>query len=336
VNEETFRGALRDDPADEVTWLALADFLDDDGQGQRAELLRLTRQLRSMPPRKRAGVRERVTALLEAGVRPVVVERTNSIGMRFALVPPGRFLMGGREGEDVREKNEPQHEVEITRPFWLGVFPVTQAQWKKVMRNNPSSFRRSGLRKDEVKGMDTADFPVEMVGWYDAKRFLEVLNGKAAEKKLGGGHRLPTEAEWEYACRAAGLSEEPFCLKAPSASLCSAQANFDGTQPAGGAPAGPYLGRTTKAGSYGPNPLGLYDLHGNVWEWCQDWSGGRSEDASPRADPTGPAEGSLRMARGGCWYCAGDVCRAAGRGRVTPETRNYGVGFRIALVDPPE
>src|SRR4051812_4308605 len=126
MNEETFLSALRDNPADDVTRLALADWLDEDGQAERAELLRLTRRLRTGPPEVRNDLQPRVAAMLRADVRPAVVERVNSLGMRFALVPAGRFLMGSPPEEEGRNADETQHEVEITRPFWLGVFQVTQ------------------------------------------------------------------------------------------------------------------------------------------------------------------------------------------------------------------
>src|SRR5262249_7283183 len=196
VNEEAFLSALRDDPADEVTWHALADWLEEDGQADRAELLRLTRQLRLMPARKRKSVNRRAVLLLRAGVRPVVVERVNSLGMRFALVPPGRFLMGSRRSEEGRAGNEDRHEVEITRPFWLGVFPVTQAQYQAVRGNTPSHFQKKGAGRATVRGLDTSDFPVETVAWADVRAFMREL-----AQKDGAEYRLPSEAEWEHASR---------------------------------------------------------------------------------------------------------------------------------------
>jgi uncharacterized protein (TIGR02996 family) len=143
--EAAFLQALHADATDEATWLALADWLDEDGQGERAELVRLVRRLRTLPVMKRtkerARLEDRVAELLNAGVGPVVPEVVNSIGMRLALIPPGRFRMGSPAGEKERSKDEgPLHEVEITRAFYLGVFPVTQGQWQRVMGDNPSYF----------------------------------------------------------------------------------------------------------------------------------------------------------------------------------------------------
>src|SRR5262249_47323452 len=130
MNEETFLDSLLEDPGDEVTWSALADWLEDDGQTQRAELLRLTRRMLPTPVSQRGEMPRRHAELLAAGTRPVIVQGANSIGMGFALVPGGRFLMGSPPEEQDRNEDEPLHEVEITRPFWLGVFPVTQGQWR--------------------------------------------------------------------------------------------------------------------------------------------------------------------------------------------------------------
>src|SRR5262249_32259266 len=149
----------------------------------RAELLRLRLRLRTTPARRGGDLRARVTELLDAGVRPVVVELVNSISLRLALVPPGHFLMGSPSGEPGRLDHERQHEVEITKPYWLGVFPVTQRQWRAVMRNNPSGFRAGGDRAHLVAGMKTGDFPVEQVSWDDAQAFLDRLSGLPAEKE---------------------------------------------------------------------------------------------------------------------------------------------------------
>src|SRR5262249_23204792 len=158
------------------TWLALADWLEDGGQLERAELVRLVRSLRTVPvmkrSRPRARLEDRVAELLLAGVRPVVAEVVNGIGMRLALIPPGRFRMGAAGGEEHRTENQLAHEVEITRPFYLGVYPVTQGQWRAVMGTNPSYFSASGGGKKKVKGMSTDDFPVEQVSWEEALTFL--------------------------------------------------------------------------------------------------------------------------------------------------------------------
>jgi uncharacterized protein (TIGR02996 family) len=331
MNEAAFHAALRENPADELTWQALADWLDEDGQGQRAELLRLVRRMLPTPVGERGDMPERHAALLEAGVRPVVVEMTNSIGMRFALVPAGRFLMGSPEDEQGREGEETSHEVELTRPFWLGVFTVTQGQWKAVMGDNPSYFSRSlgDGRMQEVSDAELDLFPVERVSWEDVQHFLKKLTALPEETKNRRDYRLPTEAEWEYACRGgADSSSLPFHFDRPSASLHSSQANFNGNHPYGGAARGPYLNRPCKVGSYKPNRLGLFDVHGNVFEWCLDWYD--EYPSTPVTDPLGPASGSVRVIRGGGWSNYGQYCRAASRNRYAPSDRSVSLGFRAA------
>jgi uncharacterized protein (TIGR02996 family) len=330
--EAVFFQALHADPTDEATWLVLADWLDDDGQAERAELVRLVRRLRALPVMEvtpeRARLEDRLAELLNAGVRPVVPEVVNSIGMRLALIPPGRFRMGSPADEAQRSKDEAAHEVEITRPLYLGVFLVTQAQWQRVMGSNPSWFCATGGGKDEVAGLDTSDFPVEQVSWEDAQTFLERLTALPQEKEKGWQYRLPSEAEWEYACRG-GASSTAFCF---GNSLSSFRANFIGDCPYGGADKGPSLGRTCPVGSYRPNAFGLCDMHGNVWEWCSDWYAGDYYGKSSPQDPPGPAEGPLRVIRGGCWRNDGRRCRSAFRLRNGPGRRNDGVGFRVAAV----
>jgi uncharacterized protein (TIGR02996 family) len=333
--EAAFLQALHADPSDETTWLALADWLEEDGQSERAELIRLVRRLRALPVMKRtkgrARLEERVAEVLNAGVRPVVPEVVNSIGMRLALIPPGRFRMGSPAGERERDSNEgPLHEVEITRPFYLGVFPVTQGQWQRVMGSNHSYFCARGGGKEQVAGLDTDDFPVERVSWEEAQTFLERLSALPQEKEKGLSYRLPSEAQWEYACRGGASSSTAFCF---GNSLASTQANFNGAYPYGDGEKGPYLGRTCAVGSYRPNVFGLYDLHGNVWEWCSDWYDAGYYGTSPPRDPPGPSSGSGRVFRGGGWYGdGGRVCRAAYRYGVTPSVRSNVLGFRVAAV----
>jgi formylglycine-generating enzyme required for sulfatase activity len=184
-----------------------------------------------------------------------------------------------------------QKQVAIEHAFYLGVYPVTREQWQAVIGSNPSYFSRTGGGADKVKDVSDADlkqFPVEQVSWDDAQEFLKGLNSR--EKASGFLYGLPTEAEWEYACRGGATSQQDcafdFYCDQPSNDLSSEQANFNGNFPAGSAPKGKYLERTTKVGSYKPNRLGIYDMHGNVWEWCADLYDG------------GPA----RVIRGGCWY----------------------------------
>jgi formylglycine-generating enzyme required for sulfatase activity len=256
--------------------------------------------------------------------------------MKFVLVKPGNCLIGSPANEAGRGDDETQHEVTITKPFYLGVHEVTQGQWKVVMGNNPAHFSRTGEGKDRVKDVRDAEpdlFPVEQVSWEDAQDFLKRLAALNEEAKGRREYRLPTEAEWEYACRGGPDSSPlPFHFDQPTSSLHSSQANFDGNYPYGGAAKGPNLQRTCKVGSYRPNRLGLYDAHGNVYEWCLDWYDADYYKSSPPADPPGPPQGSNRVFRGGCWSLSGGSCRAARRLWGTPGLRRDGLGFRAAVV----
>jgi uncharacterized protein (TIGR02996 family) len=329
--EEAFLQALHAEPGDETTWLALADWLEEDGQAARAELIRLQRRLRALPVmkrgRERARLETRQARLLAAGVRPAVPEVVNSLGMRLALIPPGRFRMGSPANESSRAGDEgPQHEVEITKAFYLGAFPVTQGQWQAVMGDNPSYFCASGDGKKRVKRLDTSDFPVEQLNWAGVDHFLRKLSARSKERKAGRKYRLPTEAEWEYACRAGTTTAFH-----QGAALSSHQANFNGDQPYGDAPPGPNLNRTCQVGSYPPNAFGLYDMHGNVYELCADWFAGAYYASSPRQDPPGPASGTARVVRGGCWSNPAWACRSARRYGDHGTGWMGGLGFRIAL-----
>jgi formylglycine-generating enzyme required for sulfatase activity len=253
--------------------------------------------------------------LLEA-LPPLPREIVNSIGMKLVLISPGRFLMGSPPDEADRQENEHQHEVEITRPFYMGVFPVTQADYQRVMGSNPSNFKGSNR-------------PVEQASWQEAVDFCNRLSQSAAEQTSGRTYRLPTEAEWEYACRGGASSSIPFHF---GRSLSTTQANFDGDFPYGGASKGPNRRQTTDVGSFDPNAWGLYDMHGNVWEWCQDWFGENYYKQSSRQDPQGPATGLKRVVRGGAWSNSGANLRAASRHRFDPGQRGSGFGFRVVLL----
>jgi uncharacterized protein (TIGR02996 family) len=337
MREKNLHAALRENPLDELSWKALADFLDDAGQGDRAELLRLTRKLQKTSTAERAEIRQRLVGLLARGVQPVVVEKTNSIGMKFVLIPAGKFRMGTPPEErsgDPYSNGSRQRVVVLSRAFFLGAHPVTQGQWKQVMGKNPSRFCPTGRSKDRVEGLDVDRFPVENVGWKDAKKFLTKLAALPLEQRLGYGYRLPTEAEWEYACRAGMDERYPFCLATPSATLSSTQANFDGNNPSGDAPKGTFLGRTCAVGSYEANPFGLYDMHGNVFEWCSDWFAPYPV-TDPDWDPTGPRKGEARCLRGGSWMSPGHACRAGRRVRHEPDAEDGeyegAIGLRVVL-----
>jgi formylglycine-generating enzyme required for sulfatase activity len=255
---------------------------------------------------------------------------TNSLGMKLARIPPGKFLMGTPATELQRETQEgPQHEVAITRGFYMGIYEVTQEEWEKVMGNNPSNFRPGGSYATRVQGINHKRLPVENVHWQDAKDFCKKLSDLPAEKSARRSYRLPTEAEWEYACRAGVKEYAPFAF---GKSLSSTQANFNGSQAYGTAVRGPNLDRTSIVGSYKPNAWGLYDMHGNVWEWCEDHPEEYGNRKAPVRDPRGAATGSQRIFRGGSWINSGAWCRSGMRYRATPTAKNYLIGFRVVCV----
>jgi formylglycine-generating enzyme required for sulfatase activity len=235
------------------------------------------------------------------------------LGMKFAALPKATFYMGW-DGKNKGKKTEIKEEFEIA------VHTVTQEQWHAIIGNNPSEFSREVGGKDRVKDIRDADlkqFPVENVSWDDAQEFIKMLN----EKEAGRGYvyRLPGEAEWKYACRGGATSEEEcsyhFYFAKPTKALSSDQANIHGNFPFGKTDKGPCKERPTKVGSYAPNKLGLYDMHGNVWQWCEDLS-----------DP----KGLDRVVRGGSWFNDGSYCQAANGSRYAPSNRYSDLGLRLA------
>lgn len=195
--------------------------------------------------------------------------RMNSLGMEFVRIPAGSFLRGSPENDPVARSNEkPQHPVTLTRSYWLGRFTVTQAEYEAIMGRNPSEFTGDPRR------------PVDSITWENASAFCQRLSQLPAERAAGRTYRLPTEAEWEHACRAGGFT--PFHHGEPP----SAQwVNYDGRYNYGGAPPGPYLRRTAEVGAYPPNDVGLYEMHGNVWEWCSDVYSETSYQHTTNVDP---------------------------------------------------
>ena len=216
--------------------------------------------------------------------------------MEMVWCAPGKFEMGSPIGETGRFDNEVRHSVSITKGFWIGKYEVTQRQWESVMRNNHSRF----------KGPDN---PVENVSWHDCDIFIRRVN-----QALGIGARLPTEAEWEYACRAG--SDAPVAGSGVIADMAWYDLNSDN--------------QTHEVGRNQPNAWGLYDMHGNVLEWCRDWF---SNSPSEAVDPKGPPSGSFKVLRGGCWFFYERDCRSAYRLRREPNLRNCIFGFRIACSD---
>ena len=227
--------------------------------------------------------------------------------MKMLWVQPGTFMMGSPIGESVHEDDKSQHSVTLTEGFWLGKHEVTQVQWEAVMSSNPSEFK-------------SGDRPVERVTWLDATSFCEKLTeleNKAGRLPAGMSYQLPTEAQWEYACRAGTQTAYAY-----GDSLTADHANIDGV-----------IGATVKVGRHKPNAWGFHDMHGNVWEWCADWYG--DYPSGSVHDPVGPANGSFRVIRGGSWPNTEFLARSALRLRYEESACcNFSlgnIGFRLSL-----
>ncbi len=244
------------------------------------------------------------------------------VKMTFCWCPPGEFLMGSPASEIERQDDEEQVRVRITKGYWLARTEVTQEQWESVMGTNVEQQKAKGNSYGEVHGKGPKH-PMYFVSWEDAQAYVGKLNGRSG-LPAGWKWALPSEAQWEHACRAGARTVFSF-----GDTLTSEEANFDGRSPYGTERKGPYLKRTTEVGSYRANAWGLQDMHGNVWEWCSDWYGGT---LTTGADPDGPATGGLRVLRGGSWLNFAVGCRAARRGGFGPGDRYHDVGFRPALV----
>jgi formylglycine-generating enzyme required for sulfatase activity len=241
----------------------------------------------------------------------VATEFTNELGMKFVLIPAGTFIMGSPLNEPQRGSDEGQHKVTLTRPFYMQTTEVTQRQWREVMGENPAHFSTCG-----------ENCPVENVSWHDTQRFIARLNAIPGTST----YRLPTEAEWEYAARSG--SQTALSNGSITATGCAHDSTLDRI--------GWYCGNSGQklhpVAKKEPNAWGLYDMHGNVWEWCRDW---HSSDypSSTVSDPGGPSIGTYRVSRGGSWYCGTKSCRSANRYRVKPGYRNFLIGFRLRSTD---
>jgi formylglycine-generating enzyme required for sulfatase activity len=251
--------------------------------------------------------KELVEALKAELPKTCTFDLRNGVNLEMVLIPAGTFMMGSPDSEAERSSNETLHQVTISNPFYLGKYPITQAQWQQVMGTKPSHFESDKL------------LPVENVSWNDTKAFCIKLR-EITHAPFG----IPTEAQWEYACRAGTMTPYHF-----GSQLNGREANCDGTVPYGTVKEGPYLEKTSAVGKYPANPWGLYDMHGNVWEWCSDWYG----DYPPESvkDPSGPADGSIRVLRGGSWRNVAVFCRSANRSWNGPSNRFLNLGFRLAL-----
>jgi formylglycine-generating enzyme required for sulfatase activity len=241
---------------------------------------------------------------------------TNSIGMEFVMIPAGAFMMGSDDKDREAGPNEkPRHQVTISKPFHFGKYEVTQAQWEAVMGSSPYTLARSnpyyglpGMAERLNKPSNPAT-----VSWNDAQEFIQRLNKNEGHNR----YRLPTEAEWEYAARAGTTTAYSF---GDDTSQLGRYA-WHGEDFASGS--------THQVGQKEPNAWGLYDVHGNVWEWVQDWYDERYYSQSPSVDPPGPSSGSGRVVRGGSWHQTATSWRSAFRRQYDPDYRGISIGFRL-------
>lgn len=231
--------------------------------------------------------------VIPPALEQLTVELDGGVTMEFVLIPAGEFRMGSIQN------NPPVHTVLLTKPFYIGKYEVTQEQWLAVMRENRSHFN------DPKR-------PVENVSWEDCQKFLMTLNAKTNEQRFS----LPTEAQWEYACRAGRADDDNF-------------GNEDAVLDQSGWCLKNAAHMTHLVGGLQANDWGLYDMHGNVWEWCADWFG--AYDGGDEIDPTGPTTGWMRVLRGGSWCNYATSCRCANRGFYQPTTRNRYCGFRVVV-----
>ena len=230
----------------------------------------------------------------------VTIELGDGVVMEFVLIPAGSFQMGSDENSGDGDES-PIHPVTLTQPYYLGRYEVTQAQWEKIMGNNPSKFRGDKL-------------PVESVSWNDCQQFLAKL-----QQKVGRKFALPTEAQWEFACRSGTTTPWSFGPQADSAVDFAWIGENSGASP-------------HPVGQKKPNAWGLYDMHGNVWEWCADWYNKHAYSNNADKDPSGPASGENRISRGGAWGDNPDGVRSAVRNCNGPDGANQGLGLRCVLL----
>jgi formylglycine-generating enzyme required for sulfatase activity len=267
-----------------------------------------------------------VFAVLAVSVSTQNVSAQSKVPDTFVRINGGTFTMGSPANEPGRDDDEgPQHQVTVSA-FYMGKYEVTQKEYQEVMGTNPSNFKGPNL-------------PVENISWFDA---VEYCNKRSQKEGLtpaytisgagnnltvdwnrnANGYRLPTEAEWEYACRAGTTG--PFNT---GNNITTDQANYDGNHPYNNNAKGTYRDKTTPVGSFAPNPWGLYDMHGNVYEWCWDWYG--SYPSGAQTDPVGAVTGTYRVARGGGWYSNGQNLRSARRSFDGPLNGGSILGFRL-------
>ena len=239
--------------------------------------------------------------------RKFIEDLGNGVLLEMVAIPRGRFLMGSPKTEKGSDDDErPQHRVEVP-PFLMGKYPVTQAQYQAIMGENPSHFKRENN-------------PVERVSWHKAKEFCQKLS-----EQTGKTYQLPSEAQWEYACRAGTTT--PFYF---GETISTEQANYNGKHTYGNGKKGEYRGKTTPVGSFPPNVFGLYDMHGNVWEWGEDvWHENYQEAPDDGSAWVAGGNRNYRVLRGGSWYFNPRNCRCAIRSWVNPDYGDLIDGFRV-------
>ena len=267
------------------------------------------------------------------GSRPGEDRDDNALKMRFCWCPKGTFRMGSPADEPDRQPNEGPVNVTLSQGFWMGKFEVTQDEWRRVMGTSLKEKMRE--RFDDLgplvpvpMGGEGPNYPMYLIDHLEAETFcikLTETERRAGRLPSGWSYRLPTEAQWEYACRAGTTSATAF-----GNSLSSEQANFNGDEPYNGAAKGPFLEKTTPVGHYKrANAWGLLDMHGNVMEWCRD---GYTDQLPGGVDPLGPPAATERVVRGGCWFFLGWACRSAAREKTVPSNNDLVLGFRVARV----
>ena len=353
----TITGILHGQPRKDPDKARIAELVQQLGDKKYTRRIDAGKELRTIGEKALPVVREaEKSSDLELGTRARSVVRTimrdagksKSTGMELVLVDDDSFVMGSPRFERSRRTDETQHRVRITRPFLIGKYEVTQEEFEKLMKFNPSSFSAKGADRQKILGMKTDRFPVERVSWFDAVEFcnrLSKLDGydpyyqiedianfgdsiaSAKVTVLGGnGYRLPTEAEWEFACRAWTEGAYHFGFENSGRDANTKPGPAYGY---GGGPNWKALDRTAEVGGYPSNARGIFDMHGNVGEWCWDWYDRDYYTTSPTDDPQGPATGNHRVNRGGSWAVAEGSCRSASRLFNTPtELSNY-TGFRV-------
>jgi uncharacterized protein (TIGR02996 family) len=331
-DDQAFLQALQENPDDTDLRLVFADWLEerDDPRGELLRLLHTLTQSVEVPDRSK--LEDHLRSLVSAGVQPVGPFFTNSLGMKFAWIPAGTFLMGSPESEEGRGEDETQHQVTLSKGFYLAIHPVTQATWQKVSDRPPAS-------EDRFLGDDLpAETDTENAVWEHCLEFLRKLS-----KRDGHVYRLPTEAEWEYACRAGTTTPYFF-----GETISTDQANYGCRPPTGRGNGARVFGKPTPVGSFPPNAWGLYDMHGNVWERCQDWYGAYPK--KPVVDPHGPANRGVvsvwtgpgleqvpcgRVYRGGQCDCSAEQVRSATRWAECEYPFHVFAGFRLAMTPGP-